>query len=313
MLAGKPYLTLHIATADVPYKILVNGVFLAIDYDGNPANMRLPVNHCMRSGRNELSMVLFPQADESGERSFEKDASAELKLQLQQAGRLDEEPVTITTLKFRGTGIGAQHVLDGSSPARRLDSARKFEPGDDGDVVLGAARSFQQGEFGEILLSQTIELHLPFLEWAFFRSDRVKHVHELSEAELDAAYDKLLAAYGVIHQGLKRKNLDAIMPLFEERSREADQAFYLPRGTTDAKLRALFEQTMNDPSMQLSSLQPESGFWGYDVGTTGQIMQLTFGQRGRPIINYHDPKAPGYYTVFPIDFRIKDGKYIVAR
>ncbi len=313
MLAGKPYLTLHIETVDVPYKVSVNGGFVATDREGNPASMTVPINQWLRSGGNELTLVLFPHKDESGKRIFEDSARAVLKLQLQQAGALEEKPITIATLTFRATGTGTQHVLDGSSPAARLDSARNFEPAAGGDVAIGAVRSFQQGEYGEILVSQSVDLQLPLLEWAFFRSDAVKQVHELSEAELDAAYEKLLKAYDAIYQGLKSKNLDAIMPLFEERSRETDQALYQPRGSTDAKLRALFEEAMNDPKLQLNDIHPKEGFWAFDVGPTGRILRLSFGDRGGPIIHYSDPKAPGYFTVFPIYFRVKDGKYIVTR
>lgn len=127
------------------------------------------------------------------------------------------------------------------------------------------------------------------------------------------AHDSLLKQYEVIWNALQSREIERIMPLFEERSSETDRAFYHPPGTTQAKLRVAFEEMLSDPTRTLHPLRKKKGIWAYEVGPSGKLMRLTYGPRSNAIIFYEHAKIPDFRTEFPIVFRKKGDKYIVSR
>jgi hypothetical protein len=159
-----------------------------------------------------------------------------------------------------------------------------------------------------------VDLVLRFRPWAFLRSEQLADVYPRGNAEQRADYPLLFAAYAEIWNKLAGQDVDGLMPLFEERSRENDEAFYLPIGTTQAKLRKQFEQELAEPSRKLGAIAitPKTQ-WMYDPGPAGKLRRMVFGSRNGAIIRFVDKEDPTYMTQFPISFRKEAGRYIVSR
>lgn len=313
MLRDKPYLTLRIESEATIYQVCVNGAFVSTELEGQASSIALPINHFMRSGKNEISVEVVPWELEDGKRGFEANDNITLKLLVQSATALEIPGVEIATLSFRGARMGSPEATAASTAAGRLDSAKKFARVSDGDVILGPVESRTVGDGGQLLVSRSITLPLPFLEWDFFRSDTVPQRRTLDAAQRAVAREELLQQYEVVWNALRTKNVESIMPLFEERNRETDAAMYFLPGTTERRLRAAFQSMFKDSNRELEPIRSDGVTWDYDVGPTGKLMRLTWGTHANGIITYKHKTIEGLRTEFAIVYRKQGDRYIISR
>ena len=71
----------------------------------------------------------------------------------------------------------------------------------------------------------------------------------------------LFAEYRKVHDALAKKDIDAILPMFEERNRETDMAFYMEPGTTAKRMRESLMSTLTDlknGNLELLELGPRN-------------------------------------------------------
>lgn len=312
VLSEKPYLSVRIEAESIRYSVSLNGAFIAANNKGSPANETYPVNHFARSGGNELAVVLNAWELADGKVGFDATDKIKVTLIVQQAGALEAPPLVIGSLVFSGARAGAEAVNE-STPPGELDSTREFAAASSGDVRWGAVQIAPLNDGGTLLVSRQVSLPLPFLDWDFLRSDSVPLPFGWDDAKWREAHDELLKPYEVIWNALRDRDVERLMPLFEERSRETDRAFFRAPGTTQNKLREAFEQTLGDPDMKLRPLRPKNGLWYYEVGPSGKLMRLTYGPFSNGIILFEDVTAPALRTEFPIAFRKSGDRYVVAR
>jgi hypothetical protein len=265
----------------------------------------------LRSGANQIAILLYPVADPPEE--FRSDAKLVVRLVVQEAGALDKPEREIATLAFQGAGKSLAERTEGSTAAGELDSSRDLERARHGDVTIGPMQMRPVDSEGMWLLSRDIELALPFPEWAFLRSESMKPFFELTGAETIPASEALIKAYEPIWKLLQARDVGGLLPFFEERSRELDQAMYLSDGTTQAKLKESFERVFSDKTRALAPLRPTKGYWIYDVGPTGVLARLSWGKHGGAILRFRSTEEDGYMTVYPIMFRKQGDRYIVSR
>lgn len=182
MLAGKPYLSLGIEAETIVYDVYVNGAFVSADFDGKPARETRPINHFLRSGKNELTVMIVPWELDDGKRGFLSSHRIELKLLVQQAGALEAPAQTIGSLVFTGAGSGPEATKE-STPSGMLDSTRNFERSSAGDVSWGPVQIRAINDDGAMLVSRQFTLPVPFLDWEFLRSDSVPLPYEWNKEQ----------------------------------------------------------------------------------------------------------------------------------
>lgn len=314
MLQDKPYLSLRVETEDVPFYVYVNGGLVTVDESGTAANETWPINQLLRSGTNEVSMLVFPYAGEEGQpASYSAASKVTLTLLVRQADDAESPEHQVSVLRFSGSEATKSDPSAGSSPPGTRDSRQGFAPSAQGDVTIGPVR-VERDPSGMMRVTQTLRMPLPFLEWDFFRSDDVGSLYELTEEQTVVRYEELLSAYEVVWRYLRAKDVDGLMPLFEERSREVDRAMYREPGTTQRRLREAFESALHNPKVKLMPVRTgNKGYWNHDVGPTGKLMLLGRGDRMSPMIRFENKQSAAYATVFQILFRKQGNKYIIAR
>lgn len=311
MLRGQPFLQASITAQNIAYQVYVNGGFVSTDMSGLASSEQWPINQLARSGRNQISVVVYPWEQEDGTHAFSPSSKFELKITAREAQRAEAPEYELMSIRFDGERPSLD-ATTGSSAQGTLDSERDFARADQGDVGVGALIVEKVEDSGTLHIWRDLDVQLPFPEWEFLRSDREKPTYAMSEAEILPKYNELLNAYDQIWSLLASRRVDQLMPMFEERSRELDRALYQPAGTTQAKLRRAFESALSDPDCTLQPVRPEQQYWRYDVGPGGTQMRLAFGERQGAIIRFllH---AEEYSRAFPVVFRRKGGKYIVSR
>ena len=314
MLTGKPYLTVQVDGLNLPFEVFVNGGDVTTDGTGRPASERWPINPLMRSGENEIGLLLYSWKEGvDGQYGFDAGAKLTVRVLVRQAGVDDGPEYELCAIAFDGDAFGTDAALGRSSKEGTLDSGRGFAPAAKGDVEVGPLQ-MRQIPPNQIIVTRRLNLRLPFPEWAFFRGDTQVSSADLPEAEIQSHYDKLLVAYEEIWQLLASRRVEPLMPLFEERSREYDLALYQEPGTTQAKLKNAFESALATKDCHLAPLRVKDAFWYYNVAPGGRLARLSAGDYGGAVIRFKigDPSSD-YARVFPIAFRKQGDRYIVSR
>lgn len=311
MLTGKPYLSIQVDAFHVPFEIFVNSGYITTDGTGATASEKWPINPFLRSGTNEIGVLMYGWAD-GAPGAFEDDAKLTLRVLVKQADSEASQEHELFVIAFNGNATASAVATEGSTVEGSLDSARSFARVDQGDVELGPVKIRRIPQENVTVLTRSLNLRLPFPEWAFLRSDQQTPTIELNESEVDLQHDQLLTAYEEVWSLLASRNLDKLMPLFEERSREIDLALYQESGTTQAKLREAFESALTDSTCALAPVRPKKGGWYYNVAPGGRLARLTNSDHGGAIIRFKYGSSD-FARVFPIMFRKQGSRFIVAR
>lgn len=295
----KPYLTLSVDADYVPYEVFVNGGFISTDLTGWTGSETWPINPWLRSGSNQLALLLYPwHAEADKAPSFDAQARVTLRLSLRDLAQPDAEAIELLTLQLTGANIERPEL-----------SSTNAHP----DFTPGKLHSERVDFDGKLLLSVDFDVRLPFPEWAFLRSEPSAPAYTLSEDQISPHYERLLSAYENIWQLMQDKALDQLLPLFAERSREIDLAMYRDEGSTQAKLRDSLAQALHDDTRTLAPIRPEEGAWKYDVGPSGKLLRLSDGAQSSAIIRFPEKADPRASIGYNIAFRQQGDALIVAR
>jgi len=295
----KPYLTLSVEADYVPYEVFVNGGFISTDLTGWTGSEAWPINPWLRSGSNQIALLLYPWHVRPEEApSFDPQAHLTLRVTLRDLASPATQEVEVLTLELSGA---------------KLDSPKLSAPSGHADFTVGALNSERVDFDGKLLLSLDLGMRLPFPEWAFLRSEPAAPAYTLSEEQIEPHYQRLLSAYENIWQLLHAKQLDELMPLFAERNHEIDLAMYQAEGTTQAKLRQSLACVLHDETRTLAPIRPEDGAWKYDVGPTGTLLRLSDGAQSSAIIRFPETGDPRASIGYGIAFRKQGDALVVAR
>lgn len=311
MIPARPLLNLRVDIESCQYDLFVNGGLVMRNMAGTPAHEEQPINHFVRSGSNDIEVLLYPDPDAP-------DASeVKVSLVIKDAEHAEAPGVTALVLAHSAKA-GAANPTAGSTPAGVFDSRRGFEkPADSGDVKVGPAKFRHLPVHRDPLdmLSRTFDMHLPFPEWAFFKGEKMKQGWEYETKDaLKAGYAQVLPAYVQLASLLEKHDVNAFVDACEERSREMDVAFYKTAGETRRRLTEELKTAFADPTLKLEPTTPPPGkFWRYSVGSKGNLIALTQGDRGSSVIGYESTNGSLYRLGFPVTFRKQGDRFIVTR
>ncbi|MBL4797038.1 MAG: hypothetical protein JKY50_06470 [Oleispira sp.] len=303
ILNEKPVFELKIHAFGTRYDLLVNGILAYKQKSSRgQVTLQLPINHWMRSGENTLELIVYPK-----KKGTPISEESEIKAALYVRNANEKEEHRIGGFVFKGIG----HLDKASYEGYRLNP-ETFERNDDGIIEVTDVTEIKDTYFdGVYEFSQTFDIPSNLPLWKFFESDDVPEIKYEDESRRDEFWDlskqmvkDLLVP---IQDAILAGDLDSIMPLFEERNRETDQAFYKEPGTTERELRYTFTEDIKDLNMKpLTEKQI-----GYEYERGLKLTGLYGGGRGGAIGG--DYKDGGGSLSFPIIFRLKDGKWIITR
>lgn len=253
ILENKPLFNLSLEASNARYFIYVNGIVVHKEYfsDGQISTV-LPINHWMHPSENTIAIEVMPERDGSVRKG------AKLKIDLQvQSDAVAGSQRTIATLDFQEKYANEGSPTKGSSPQGRYDSQSDFEPSEDGDVWVSKVSAHPVAEYeGSVVYQRDLKIPSSLPLWAFFNSDDLPDYYAMSEDDYYAVRDDLYKNYKNIENALKKGDIDSILPLFSERSREIDAAFYFEPGTTQQTLRRSMERIVTSDEHTLLELRP---------------------------------------------------------
>jgi hypothetical protein len=298
ILNQKPVFTIDFHGAGTRYQLYLNGVLVEGNSSGVQSTFEIPVNHWMRSGKNTLDLTVYPN-DEGEDISFKSDIKA--LLQVRNYG--ERENFTLGGFSFDGLKYKGA-VLD-KAYQRDIENFKIVEAG--GITVSEMTEEHDIHFEGTRAYSLTLEVPSNLPLWEFFESDEIPDFTKISGGEIEVLRAELYKILRNVQDHLVQGKVDEIMPLFAERNRETDLAFYKEKGQTERELHSDF---INDiPTLNMITL--DSNSTGYE---SEQNLKLTSGFRNgrKNAISGNLKSGPGNLS-FPIMFRQEDGEWIITR
>ncbi len=315
ILQKKPVFELKVDVFGTTHYINVNGVTVIFDVgEDGQTSVVLPVNHWMRSGENIISIDVFPSKQGA---TLNPNSYVRLALTVHDLSEPDKV-YTIATLNFSGDKDENQSHVGGSSPSGMFASTKEFVADKNGDVqvydgVVVPRKTFE----GASIVERKINIPSSLPLWAFFGSDEITNYQITCKDnnEYSKAMMPLFTEYKKIYDAFEKKDIEAILPMFEERNRETDMAFYREPGTTATRMRESLSETisdMKDNNMELVGLDIQSV--DFHLEDNKKVVSLRReGLTHAIILNYINKKKGMGAEIYPMFFRYQNGKYILTR
>jgi hypothetical protein len=298
ILNQKPVFTIDFHGAGTRYQLYLNGVLVEGNSSGAQSTFDIPVNHWMRSGKNTLDLTVYPN-DEGEDISFKSDIKA--LLQVRNYG--ERENFTLGGFSFDGLKY-KNAVLD-KTYQRDIEN---FEIVEAGGITVSEMTEEHDIHFeGTRAYSLTLEIPSNLPLWAFFESDEVPDLDTMSDESYEVVSAEMYVILRNIQDHLEQGKVDDIMPLFAERNRETDLAFYKEEGQTERELHSDF--TNDIPTLNMITLDSNSA--GYESERNLKLGSNLRNNRTNAISG-NLKSGPGNLS-FPIMFRKEDGEWIITR
>lgn len=304
ILNQQPVFEIKLEGFGVQYVIELNGVNVFSQYNSaGKIETKIPVNHYMRSGKNKLAIITWPDHGETLRRPNGY-VSAELLVSEHQ---VPDNSFSIGSLHFNNKTELEIDKIQSSSQAGVLSSHHQFKIEDSGDVVIGEVEASQSGNIFEYEREFNIPSSIPL--WAFFSSDELPNYNEMNDDDYYKNMDILLIEYLKVQNAIAENKVDNVLAMFEERNNELDAAFYNSPGTLKAKIESALKDAANDDTAELIPLTTKKV--NFLISRINKLAKLTRnGQKAAIVLNYKE--IEGSYR-FDLIFRLQDGKWILTR
>lgn len=294
--------------------VLVNGFHMAQDFQGYGNTSTYPLNHLIRQGENTFDLVVGPQGYMEKNTSDQSRCRAEIRVK----GTVDggEVDFFVTDLQYTPDytspkdTLAAKSAKGGSFKFSGSSETLSDTTGKDtvvSDVQVRANRK-TGNESGGHSLYRSFTAHVPFPEWAFFSAERIFE-YPMTEEKYDAMEAQIWPELMVLWDLFENKKIDEILPLFELRSKEIDQAFYMEEGETlggiKSGLQRIYKQDLplNRKSIDVMQMVVE-----YNE----KLVKIVNAGTGNGSIMFYDKESDSN-TFYDVSWMKVDGKWVIGR
>ena len=209
MLTDQPYFTYRIEAKGLRYEAKINGIIIHEDLKGHQVTTEEPINHYMVSGKNRISLNLYPW-----DKARYNGGSISVSLYVNRYGDSERNKVLIGQIAFdsndligdEAEAIKNQQGITLSMPPGKLNSHKQFERDDQqGDMTVHQAHIEPKVALAEgTYLYQDIELEVPFPRWGYLDADPIEFPDDFQVFRDNMEYydEQLINPLYEVHQGL---------------------------------------------------------------------------------------------------------------
>jgi len=303
LLQRQPVFSLKIEGFGCLYFISVNGVTVFRQYtSGAEVNTTVPLNHYMRSGDNEIRISTWSGNDNP----MTPHARIKVDLMVNDFSTPDDSYV-VTNIDYHNNAPVNESAIKNSTATGRFDSVEGFIADENGDVTVADIDETIDKNVFIFVRNVTIPSSLPL--WAFFTSDQSPDYHAMNDEDYYKAMDPLFVYYKRLQDSIDSNDIDSLMPMFAERNRELDAAFYNEPGALEERLKEAFLAAAIDDNATLVDLTPKKV--NFLLQANNRLISLTRRQADPAVgLNYNERN--GSYS-FDMIFRKQDGEWILTR
>ena len=297
-------------TNSTSFMFAINGFVLKEEWGGDKNNYDEPINHLIRNGQNTIQLVT---ATEEDVKEY-LDENFSLTIEVRVKGTVKDQAVDYLVTNMVYSPNFTDDITDlhkNSAPAgsfafgedNMLTNGNGFNVSDitqGGTYYVGTGPSFER----------TFEAIVDFPEWAFFQGDKIISLPWYTEKEaieymalIQKEIDKAVAIFDT-------RNIDQILPMFEMRSKEIDQAFYKELGTTQDEIRYSLDVVLNERNLPQGFVSDDS--FQFVTSLDGRLLsRVDAGNMAGTI--FFDDEETGTSTSYTIYWMRKNGEWIIAR
>jgi len=257
----------------------------------------------MRSGENEIKVSTWSGTKEP----INPHARIKVDLMVNDFSNLDHSYL-VANIDYKNSALEGENVVKGSSKSGYFSSTDGFSESENGDVSIGPIDE-SKTKNNVVWLKRKINIPSSLPLWAFFDSDSLPDYDAMSDEVYYQEMATLFPYYQRLQDAISNNDIDSVMPMFEERNRELDAAFYNSPGTLERKLRDVLNSAANDDSAELARLVPL--IVNFSVQDNNVLASLSRGQ-GDAAVGLNYKEHTGSYS-FDMIFRKKDGEWILTR
>ena len=305
------YIKLHMQ--DCVRIVTVNGFEIERDFSGDNSAAEIPINHLIKNGDNYFELMVPGQEYFEEEWSSNSNCAVEVRV----SGTVSGEHIDykVADIVFSADYSAPSTSLTKSS---MKSGAYQFSKGETiladhaQDSVVSDIKSLPNYVSGlDGVFQRSFTANVPFPQWAFFDSDKLFDGYHPIDSEND--YDKAEAVIWPkvleLWDLFETKQLDKILPLFEFRSSEYDQAFYREPGNTLAQLKNSLENVYAS-NYPLNRKENENMQLLVSFANNLVTIVNAATYNGTVMFYDHESNSNTFYTVYWVQ---KDGKWIIAR
>lgn len=306
ILNNDPLYSLRLNTFGMRYIIRVNGVTVLKETSSNSQlTTSLPINHWMKSGNNSIEVQVRPS--KKGEQ-FNPNSTFTLDLSVKQNSN-QQNSYKLTDIQI--TGSSANDGSDSlSQKDGKLDSKNGFQYNDNGDVVVSPISITEIPTYkGGYTFKRDVYAESALPLWNFFKSDDIPDIDSYSDADYYKELDKLLTEYMKVYNAISNNDIASINSMFDERSKEIDEAFYLNNGETKDGLIESLNSASSSGQGTLVPLDNQKVL--FTIEPNRKLARLTRkGQTPAISLNFNDGSGSQRFEMY---FRYENNNWILTR
>jgi len=307
VLDDKPVFTVDVEGFNVSYFVRVNGIAVYREYShSSQISLSVPVNHYMHPEENILSVDVVPPKKGA---PFKPNSRVVATLNVHNSGHSGSQ-VAIANIVFDGNASSESEAVMSSSSSGRFDILSDLEERPEGDVRVDDITATSASDYeGAVLYERKITAPNSLPLWAFFNSDDLPEYFEIPDEEYYPELESLMKEYQKVQSALETGEVDSVIPLFDERNREVDMAFYREPGTTEQGILESLKESANDKNLELVELSKD--FVHLLPEENRKLVRLVAADDGAAIgLNFIEGQGSVRYDLV---FRRENGKWILTR
>ncbi len=292
--------------------VTVNGFEVESDFNGYSSAAEIPINHLIKNGDNYFELMVPDQ-----ETIEEWPANSSCAVEVRVSGKVSganvdykvadivfsaDYAVPSTNLTKNSMATGDYEFVNGETvlTENALDSAISN---------IKNMPTYEEGMDG--VFQRNFIANVPFPKWAFFDSDELfGGYHPIkSDDDYDSAKAIIWPKVEELWKLFESKDLNKILPLFEFRSKEYDQAFYREPGNTLSQLENSLENVYasNYPLNKRDETDMQ-----FVVSFANNLVTIVNAGTYNGTVMFYDHKTDSN-TFYDVYWMQKDGEWIIAR
>ncbi len=305
------YIKLHMQ--DCVRIVAVNGFEIERDFAADSSAAEIPINHLIKNGDNYFELMVPGQEYFEEEWSSNSNCAVEVRVSGTVSGEYIDYKVAdivfAADYSAPSTNLTKNSMVSG---AYQFNNGKTVLADHAQDSVVSDIKSLPNYVKGlDGVFQRSFIANVPFPQWAFFEGDKLfDGLHpEKSKEEYRTAKAVVWPKVQELWDLFEAKDLAKILPLFDFRSKEYDQAFYRESGNTLEQLKNSLENVYasnyplnkkENKKMQLLVSFANNLVTIVNAGT----------QNGTVMFYDHESDSNTFYTVYWMQ---KDGEWIIAR
>jgi len=303
LLQRQPVFSLKVEGFGSLYFIRVNGVTVFRQYNaGAEVSTTVPINHYMRSGENDIRVSTWS----GSESPINLHARVKVGLIVNDFSSPDESYV-VANIDYHNNVPVDESVIKNSTATGRFESSKGFVFDTNGDIRVDEIE--EREDRGLFTFDRKIIIPSSLPLWAFFKSDGALDYDAMTDDQYYKEMDTLFPYYKRLQDAIENNDIDSVMPMFAERNRELDAAFYNSPGALEERLKEALLDAATDETATLVELTPQNV--NFSVHDNNLLVSLSRDQADPAVgLNYNERN--GSYS-FDMIFRKQDGEWILTR